>query len=58
MNRPKIRKKRQHDSPRMKQLPTAFLSRRMMAVRFPVVLVALTAGMRTVPTEFVIAEGN
>ena len=58
MKRPKIRKKRQHDSPSMKQLPTAFFRRRMTAVRFPAVLVALTAGMRTAPMELVTAEGN
>src|SRR5699024_10461113 len=55
---PKIRKNRQHPRPRMKQLPTAFFRSFTIAVWFPAAWVALTAGISTVPTEFVIAEGK
>ena len=58
MDLPKMRKNRQHDRPRRKQLITALRRTDSAECCFPAVLAALTAGSRTVLMDPVTAEGK
>ena len=58
INDPNKRKKRQQESPRIKQLSAVLRSREKMSERFPAACFSATAGISITATELVTADGK